>query len=319
MRARAVGLALVLAGAALPGCAQLDSAQAPSRIDEQATSRPSTPGPGGAHTGSDSQVRRVSVPDLPEPLSAGSCRMYPPTVEARGFTVFLDAGHGGYDPGALGATSTGKTIDEATLTLAVARRATNRLQGEGYAVVLSRSTDDNVLSFGPSAVNGGALTAEAVRADVLARAACANSVDADVLLSLHFNSFGDPAVGGTQTLYAPNRPFGARSARLAEVIQANAVDGFQAAGWEGRDRGVSRDIDVDGEALTLTGEAYGNLLILGPRKVGHNETPSEMPGAVIELLFLTHPAEADIASSPRGQQVMSAAIVRGVEEFLSEP
>lgn len=316
MSARGVGLALSLAVVVLAGCAPSVDAPSPKGANELVESSPAAPRLSDIDA-AEAQVRQVSVSDLRRPLNAGSCRMYPPTGEPRRLTVFVDPGHGGYDPGALGATSGGEAVDEASITLAVARKVVNALEAKGYAVVLSRSTDDNVISLKPTDVRDGVLTAEAVRADVLARAACANAADADVLLSLHFNSYGDPSVGGTQTLYAPNRPFSARSARLAELIQASAVDGFQKAGWEGRDRGVGRDVDVDGEALTAAGAAYGNLLILGPYQAGFNESPSEMPGAVIELLFLTQPAEADVAASPRGQQVMSAALVRGIEEFFS--
>ena len=46
-------------------------------------------------------------------FSTGACLSFPPTHGDRHLTVFLDAGHGGIDPGGVGTTEKGKTIDEA--------------------------------------------------------------------------------------------------------------------------------------------------------------------------------------------------------------
>jgi N-acetylmuramoyl-L-alanine amidase len=46
----------------------------------------------------------------PAEFATGSCVAYPPTAGDRGETVFLDAGHGGIDPGGVGITQSGKTI-----------------------------------------------------------------------------------------------------------------------------------------------------------------------------------------------------------------
>jgi N-acetylmuramoyl-L-alanine amidase len=43
-----------------------------------------------------------------------ACMVYPPTSGDRHLTVFLDAGHGGLDPGSVGETRDGKTIYEPT-------------------------------------------------------------------------------------------------------------------------------------------------------------------------------------------------------------
>src|ERR1039458_2426908 len=43
----------------------------------------------------------------------GACVEYPPTSGDRHLTVFLDAGHGGIDPGGVGETQSGQTVEEA--------------------------------------------------------------------------------------------------------------------------------------------------------------------------------------------------------------
>jgi len=49
----------------------------------------------------------------PSAFAAGACEAFEPTKGDRQETVFLDAGHGGIDPGGVGATEAGKTIYEA--------------------------------------------------------------------------------------------------------------------------------------------------------------------------------------------------------------
>ena len=56
---------------------------------------------------------------------------YPPTSGDRHLTVFLDAGHGGIDPGGVGQTETGQTIHEADETLPVELDTMELLLGRG--------------------------------------------------------------------------------------------------------------------------------------------------------------------------------------------
>jgi N-acetylmuramoyl-L-alanine amidase len=58
-------------------------------------------------------------------------------------------------------------------------------------------------------------------------------------------------------------------------------------------------------------------LLLGSAASGFFATPSQMPGAVIEPLYLTDPYEGSIADSPRGQQVIAEGIAAAVEQYLT--
>ena len=58
-------------------------------------------------------------------------------------------------------------------------------------------------------------------------------------------------------------------------------------------------------------------MILGPAAPGYLSTPSEMPGAVIEPLFLTDPFEGSIAAAAEGQQAIAAGITQAVDTFLT--
>ena len=51
------------------------------------------------------------------------------------------------------------------------------------------------------------------------------------------------------------------------------------------------DVSLGGPALSEAAAAYGHLLLLGPAMAGYFATPSQMPGALIEPLFITDPFE----------------------------
>ena len=126
--------------------------------------------------------------------------------------VYLDAGHGGYDPGA---TYFGQY--EKNLTLAVQKRVKAKLEAAGYTVVTSRNTDTSV--------------------ELLERSASANKSKADIFVSLHFNA-GAQSANGVEAYYYqyyseyPSRINQTyhndaerlkRSSELAQAIQSNVV------------------------------------------------------------------------------------------------
>jgi N-acetylmuramoyl-L-alanine amidase len=45
--------------------------------------------------------------------------------------------------------------------------------------------------------------------------------------------------------------------------------------------------------------------------------PSSMPGAFVEPLFLSDPAEADVAASTKGQQPFAHALADGINALLA--
>ena len=93
---------------------------------------------------------------------------------------------------------------------------------------------------------------------------------------------------------------------------------MNAQGWDIPSEGVQSDAGL-GSALTAAAENYGHLLLLGPAKAGYFSTPSQMPGALIEPLFLTDPFEGSIAASAHGQHVIAGAIAQGVSQYLAGP
>jgi N-acetylmuramoyl-L-alanine amidase len=226
-------------------------------------------------------------------------------------TVFIDPGHGGLDPGVVGMTG-GRQILEKDVALAVGIRLATLLSDGGYRVVMSRTKDSSVTNLGPNDTITGALTASAERRDLATRAACANAGAASVLVAIHFDAFDDSAVAGTETFYDAERSFAAENKRLATDLQSALV-----AGLGTTDRGIWTDDQLAAPTLTSSGSLYGHLIELGPPAAGWVDNPSQMPGALVEPLFLTNATEAGLASSSSGQQRIAAALNTGLERYLS--
>lgn len=244
-------------------------------------------------------------------IDSGACMSYPAAGRQPGKTVFIDAGHGGLDPGVVGAAG-GRQVLEKDATLAVATRLSALLRADGYSVVMARTQDSSVIKLGAADSIGGSLTDSAEHRDLVTRVACANASNASVLVSIHFDGFSDPTVGGSETFYDSGRPFAATSRRLAADLQAGLVTGLETS-----DRGVWTDDQLAAPALTSSGDSYGHLIELGPASPGWVDTPSQMAGALVEPLFITNPTEAQVASDPAGQGRIAQAMESGLVKFFS--
>ncbi|MCL4417823.1 MAG: N-acetylmuramoyl-L-alanine amidase, partial [Actinobacteria bacterium] len=110
--------------------------------------------------------------------------------------VFLDAGHGGRDTGAIGFG-----FYEKTANLDIALRVKSKLEASGFTVVMSRSDDSNHSL--DEIVN------------------MANSSSADIFVSIHNNASISPYSHGTETYWSANGVAG--SNQLASLIQSNVV------------------------------------------------------------------------------------------------
>jgi hypothetical protein len=71
--------------------------------------------------------------------------------------------------------------------------------------------------------------------------------------------------------------------------------------------------------LTQAAGEYGHLLLLGPPEPGYFTTPSEMPGALIEPLFITDPFEGTIAASVSGQETIARGLAQAIEQYFGPP
>jgi N-acetylmuramoyl-L-alanine amidase len=247
-------------------------------------------------------------------FSPGACMAFPPTSGDRHETVFLDAGHGGIDPGAVGSTQSGATVEESTVNLAIELDAMTLVRARGYRVVVKRTHNTSVTRLTPADTSGGILTDRGAFADVAARDVCANLAGASILVGIYMDR-GYHGDAGCLTGYDTDRPFSAANLRLATLLQDDVLAAMNARGYAIPDDGVLPDGGL-GSALTSAGAAYRHLLLLGPAKPGYFSTPSNMPGALIEPLYMTDPLEASVAVTMTGQHAIAGGIAQAVGQYF---
>ena len=239
-------------------------------------------------------------------LLAGSA-FHPPAEPA--MTVVIDAGHGGRDPGNLG---TGRyKIAEKDITLAVAKKTAAYIEERipGVRVIMTR-TDDTYPEL-----------SERVRV--------ANDAQADLLLSIHCDSFNKSTVTGSST-FVMGLDKSEASLRVAAKENAAVFEGTDTQGFDPDDP----DTFI---ALALKQEIYlGRSLQLaeliqtqfrervGRKDRGVRQAPyyvtaySNMPSVLVELGFLTNPKEEDFLHSEQGQDYMSSALFRAFRDYAKQ-
>lgn len=274
---------------------------------------------------------RLSGPSGPTALdpaafSPGACMAYAPLQGDRHRTVFLDAGHGGVDPGGVGSTEGGRSVDESQVNLRIELATMALLRKDGYRVVVSRTGNTSVARLTSADLDQGVLSLQGSHDDVAARDVCANLGHANVLVGIYMDSGGSSLDAGSVAIYDAARPFAVDNEKLAALLQAHVLSAMNAQGWDIPNDGVADDAtfgsfvgDPDGGGLSEAAANYDHLLLLGPAQPGYFESPSAMPGAVIEPLYLTDPFEGSIAESVKGQKVIAKGLASAIESFLQPP
>lgn len=116
--------------------------------------------------------------------------------------IFVDPGHGGPDPGAVG-----NGVVEQAVNLNVANELSRLLRANGYEVMQYRTTrDENVLSN--------------KNTDLSNRANMANNWGADYFVSIHTNSSLNPSANGFEAYVYR---LGGRAEALAQSIVSSVV------------------------------------------------------------------------------------------------
>lgn len=131
----------------------------------------------------------------------------------RGMTVAVDAGHGGYDGGAVGRVS---GVPEKGLNLDVARRVERLLRAQGADVVMTRTGDYALCDENPPI--------RRKLQDMQRRAALIRMNEADVVLSIHMNEYAGRSESGPQVFYREQCQAGRL---LAGAIQGAMIEGLK--------------------------------------------------------------------------------------------
>jgi N-acetylmuramoyl-L-alanine amidase len=256
----------------------------------------------------------------PSYFATGACMKFVPSGTVReNETVFIDAGHGGIDPGGTGQTSSGATVTESAVNLAVALDAMKILTGKGYEVVLDRTQQTTVLKLTASDEVNGTESDNFVEADLAARDVCANDAGANLLIGIYQDAaVGDPSQAGSVTSYDAARPFAADNELFANLLQTDVVRELNTQGSQIPNDGVGNDTGMGSNALSSSA-SYGHLQLLGPAfPSGGFTTPSDMPGALIEPLYLTDPFEGTIAASTTGQELIAQGMADAAGQYFAQ-
>jgi N-acetylmuramoyl-L-alanine amidase len=216
-------------------------------------------------------------------------------------TLIIDAGHGGADAGVHGA----KGALEKQVTLEVARRLKTLVETQlGVRVVMTRDDDR-------------ALTADE-------RDAVANNSKADLFLSIHANGALSPDVTGAEVYYLRLDRDGeeARRTAAASELVLPAVGGgtrpIDVIRW---DLAQATHVDASASFASMIEEELHKHITMGPRPLQQEPmrvlSGANMPAALVEIAYLTNPAQEQQAQSAEYQGAVAQSLYDAIVRFRS--
>lgn len=191
--------------------------------------------------------------------------------------VALDPGHGGEETGAQGPNG----LVEKDLNLTLAKRAATELRARGISVVLTRTSD--------------------YRIPLSSRAAIANTLETELLVSIHHNApVVNPSPGpGTEVFVQLGSDESRRLGGLIYEEVVAALSQFDEVDWvTTSDAGALSVMNADGE------DSYG--MIRRP----------EMPAVLAEFGYLANPTEAELFATDQYIDVAAFALAEAIERWL---
>jgi N-acetylmuramoyl-L-alanine amidase len=214
--------------------------------------------------------------------------------------IVIDAGHGGHDPGALGSRSREKDV-----TLAAAKALRARLERGGrYKVVMTRDGD--------------------VYIPLESRVTIARTAGADLFISLHADSGGDPKVRGA----------------TAYTLSDHGVDRATRSIFSGGFINVQlpgRDLSVKQILLDLTQRTTRNrsgafaetllehisnrtpLLRRSHRDAGYMVLLApDVPAVLLEMGFITNPGDEAGLSDPRRRARLMDSVGDAIDAYFAD-
>ncbi|KLU62398.1 N-acetylmuramoyl-L-alanine amidase AmiA precursor [Peptococcaceae bacterium CEB3] len=211
-----------------------------------------------------------------------------------GYTVVIDPGHGGRDPGAQVPYAVegnsdirpdkGK-LDEKAITLAVSLRLKEILTSRGIHVIITRTTDTYV--------------------GLAERAAIANKSGANIFVCVHCNWVSNPSVSGVLGTYFENgvAPY---TNHVGDTINPLAVKNWP----------LSKDLaaDVADSVAAKTGQSVFGLQAQPYEVLRLNDLPSTL----VELGFMTNPGTACAMETAKWQTQAAAGIADGIAAYFTD-
>lgn len=224
----------------------------------------------------------------------------------RDIVVAIDAGHGGEDPGARGASGSW----EKTITLAMARELARQIDAEpGLKAVLVRDGD----YFIP----------------LQKRYQKAREAHADLFVSIHADAFHKPTASGSSVFVLSTRGASNEAARwLAD--SENRSDLVGGVSLDDKDNTLAAVLlDLSQSATMKASDDVANHVLDAMKRVGKTHKPHveranfvvlrspDVPSMLIETAFISNPDEEKKLTDPKHRQKLASAIVDGVRDYFS--
>jgi len=218
-------------------------------------------------------------------------------------TIVIDPGHGGKDPGAIGYNG----LEEKTVVLDIAKRLKKIMRKKtNYKVILTREKD--------------------VYLSLEERTAIANTLNADLFISLHANASRRRGAMGVES-YFLDYTFNEEVLEIASR-ENNAPfllkDDLQAILYD------LKKTNYYNESILLANHVQESLILSldsNYRKLknrGAKAAPfyvlfgAEMPSVLIETLFISNRKEEKMLRNERYKQRIAEAIFIGIQNYMSE-
>ncbi len=248
----------------------------------------------------------ASNPAIAQPVMAQPSRPAAVPQYARLITVAIDAGHGGEDPGAIGA----KGSYEKHITLAVARKLKEKIDAqENMRAVLIRDGD----YFVPLAQ----------------RVNKARAVKADLFLSIHADAFIKPHAHGS-SVFALSETGATSVAARWLAKKENDADLVGGINIDVKDPFLKRTlIDLSQTATINDSLKLGQAVLKEIGTVNRLHKPHveqagfavlkapDIPSILIETAFISNPEEERRLNDPGYQDKLVDAIVVGVKNYFN--
>lgn len=266
------------------------------------TARATRPGPAEQSPSPSAAETAAAISDGNAHLSIRGRR-----PENRDLVIAVDAGHGGKDPGAIGAAGT----REKDITLSVARKLARRIDAHpGMRAVLVRDGDYYIR--------------------LRQRIEIARQHRADLFVSIHADAFKDPRVRGSSVFTLSSGGATSEAARwLAE--RENRADLIGGVDLKQRDDllasvllEMSQNATIELSSIAAA-KVLAKLQGLGEvhqqriQQAGFAVLKSpDIPSMLVETAFISNPSEEKRLRDPRFQDRLADAILDGIIEYFAE-
>jgi N-acetylmuramoyl-L-alanine amidase len=274
------------------------------RPNQTPTQRPAQPSPRPAKLVADPDgTTKASPAQAPRPDQPAPA---PQPVPTKPFTVVLDPGHGGSDPGAIRSG-----IQEKNVVLKVCRAAARLLnETPGYKAVLTRDSD-YTLSLG-------------------SRKRRARRAEGDIFLSIHCNTHPKSSTSGMEIYLLSLKGATDREAReLANKENAADIVGIEPA-TAPDDEVLAILMDLRMAQVLKQSARLADQIMIATRQGGTMGTRHvkqarfvvlsslAMPSALVELGYLSNRKDRKFLASQEGIAEMARAVVCGIFRYRED-